>query len=124
MTNKLPTSQALTELVVAALDELKARDIRVLDVTKLTSITDAMVVASGTSARHVKALSDHVVEQAKQAGVKPLGIEGENTRDWILVDLGDVVVHVMLPRVRSFYSLEKLWTVGDAPEISATGTPG
>jgi ribosome-associated protein len=99
----------LKELVVAALEEIKAKDIAVLDVHKITSITDFMVVASGTSSRQVKALADNVVEKAKAAGCPPLSVEGEREAEWILVDLTDVVVHVMLPNTRDFYQLEKLW---------------
>ena len=109
----------IARLVVDALTDLKAQDIAVLEVSRMTSITDYMIIASGTSDRHVKSLSDRVVEAAKKAGVMPVGVEGESTRDWILVDLGDVVVHVMLPRTRSFYNLEKLWSVDDLPESSA-----
>jgi ribosome-associated protein len=102
-------SEQLKDVVVAALEEIKAKDIVVLDVHKLTSITDIMVVASGTSSRQVKALADNVVEKAKAAGCRPLSIEGEREGEWILVDLADVVVHVMLPTTRDFYQLEKLW---------------
>jgi ribosome-associated protein len=120
MTDKLMSAADLARLVVQSLEDLKAQDVRVLDVTALTSIMDVMVVASGTSNRHVKALSDSVLEAAKAAGVRPIGVEGDATSDWILVDLGDVVVHVMLPRTRSFYNLEKLWSVGEAP-VSLAG---
>ena len=96
-----------------ALEELKARDVREIDVRGKTGITDFMVIASGTSSRHVKSIADEVVKQAKQAGIAPLGVEGEGDAEWVLVDLGDVVVHVMMPRTREFYGLERLWTVGD-----------
>jgi ribosome-associated protein len=102
-------SEQLKDVVVAALEEIKAKDIVVLDVHKLTSITDIMVIASGTSSRQVKALADNVVEKAKAAGCRPLSIEGEREGEWILVDLADVVMHVMLPTTRDFYQLEKLW---------------
>jgi len=102
-------TKKLRDLVVKALEEVKAKDVVVLDVRKLTSITDAMVIASGTSTRHVKALADNVLEKAKAAGCKPLGVEGEREAEWILVDLADVIVHVMLPTARDFYQLEKLW---------------
>ena len=102
-------SKQLKDLVVAALEEIKAKDVVVLDVHKLTSITDIMVIASGTSSRQVKALADNVVEKAKAAGWRPLSVEGEREGEWILVDLADVVVHVMLPTTRDFYQLEKLW---------------
>jgi len=106
-------TKQLKELVVAALEEIKAKDIVVLDVRKLTSITDMMVVASGTSTRQVKALADNVVEKAKAAGCRPLGVEGEREAEWVLVDLADVVVHVMLPSTRDFYQLEKLWGMSE-----------
>lgn len=100
---------AIRDLVVAALEDLKAVDVRVLDVSRMTSITDYMVIASGTSDRHVRALVNNVVEKVKEQGLRPLGVEGERDAQWALVDLGDVVVHIMLPKVRDFYQLEKLW---------------
>ena len=112
-------SDRLLEIVLTALDDLKGVDVRVIDVRELTSITDRMVIVSGTSTRHVKALADNVVLQAKQHGYKPLGIEGENTAEWVLVDLTDVVVHVMMPEIRDFYALEKLWSVGGRDNASA-----
>jgi ribosome-associated protein len=108
----LSAGDELLAIVVAALEDLKGVDIRVIDVRDLTSITDRMVVASGTSTRHVKALADNVALKAKQQGYVPLGVEGEQTAEWVLLDLGDVVVHVMLPETRAFYGLEKLWSVG------------
>ncbi len=96
---------------VAALEEIKALEVVILDVSDRTSVTDYMVIASGTSERHVRSLTGNVVRCAKQAGVPPLGVEGERGGEWALVDLGDVIVHVMLPRVREFYQLEKLWSV-------------
>lgn len=103
----------LQQLVVTALDDLKAQDIQVIDVRNKTPITDLMVIASGNSDRHVKALADSVVARAKQAGVTPLGIEGTRDAEWVLVDLNDIIVHVMLPRVRDFYNLERLWMVDE-----------
>lgn len=103
---------ALLAIVEAALADIKAVDVRVIDVRELTSITDRMVIASGTSTRHVKALADNVVRKAKQHEYPPLGVEGEQAAEWVLIDLGDVVVHVMLPETRAFYGLEKLWSVG------------
>ncbi len=109
------TAEQLCELVVEALEDLKARDIKVLDVRGKSSITDMMVVASGTSDRQVRALADSVIEKAKQHNIQPLGVEGQQASEWIVVDLVDVVVHVMLPQVRDFYNLEKLWDT-NAPE--------
>ena len=106
----------LLSLVIDALQDIKGVDIKVIDVSQLTTITDRMVVVSGTSSRHVKALADNVVMKAKQAGNPALGVEGEQVAEWILIDLGDVVVHVMLPAVREFYALEKLWSVGSRRE--------
>jgi ribosome-associated protein len=101
--------KSLDQVVAGALQDLKADDVHVLDVRHLTTVTDTMVVASGRSDRHVRAIAGAVVEQAKKAGFRPLGVEGERSGEWVLVDLADVVVHVMLPRVREFYNLEKLW---------------
>ncbi len=109
------TSEQLTELVVEALDDVKARDIIKLDVRDMTTVTDYMVIASGTSNRHVQALVENVAEKAKKAGHRPMGIEGEEGGEWVLLDLQDALVHVMLPKVREFYNLEKLWS------LSATG---
>ncbi|MBB3140101.1 ribosome silencing factor [Halomonas sp. THAF12] len=100
---------ALKTLVLDALEELKARDVAVLDVSHLTSVTDLMVVASGTSSRHLAALSSKVIQAVKEQGVSPLGVEGESGADWVLVDLGDLVVHIMLPETRQLYDLERLW---------------
>ena len=108
-------SEQLTDLVVEALDDVKARDIIKLDVRDMTTVTDYMVIASGTSNRHVQALVENVAEKAKQAGHRPMGIEGEEGGEWVLLDLQDALVHVMLPKVREFYNLEKLWS------LSATG---
>ena len=110
---KAAQTATLRTTVIAALEDLKAKDIREIDVRGKTSIADLLVIASGTSARHVKSIADEVVKFAKQAGVMPLGVEGEQEAEWVLVDLGDVIVHVMLPRIREFYGLERLWTVGD-----------
>ncbi|RKR06411.1 ribosome-associated protein [Kushneria sinocarnis] len=101
-------TEALSSLVIEALEELRGREIAELDVAGLTSVTDVMVVVSGTSSRHVGALADNVVEHAKKSGVRPLGVEG--SQEWVLVDLGDVVVHVMMPETRKLYDLERLWT--------------
>ena len=102
----------LKSLVTAALEDLKGIDIVMLDVHKMTTITDTMIIASGTSDRHVRALADNVVEAAKAGDHPPIGVEGDDGGEWVLVDLGDLIVHVMLPRVRDFYNLEKLWDSG------------
>lgn len=113
------TTEQLKELVLKALEDLKAQDVQVIDVREMTSVTDLMIIASGTSDRHIKALADHVVEEVKHSGVQPLGVEGETSREWVLVDLGDVVVHVMHPQTRAFYNLEKLWTVGEEQTLAS-----
>jgi len=113
---KAVNTATLRKTVIAALEDLKAKDIREIDVRGKTSIADLLVIASGTSARHVKSIADEVVKFAKKAGVMPLGVEGEQEAEWVLVDLGDVIVHVMLPRIREFYGLERLWTVADRDE--------
>ncbi len=115
-------SEALTDLVIDALDDVKAKDIARLDVRDMTTVTDYMVVASGTSNRHVKALVENVAEKAKEAGHRPLGIEGEEGGEWVLLDLQDTLVHVMLPKVREFYNLEKLWSI--SPQGDAATTDG
>ncbi len=108
-------TQDLTKLVVAALDDMKGTDIRVFDVSTLTPITDRMIIATGRSDRHVKSLAQSVVASAKAAHHQPRGTEGDNQGDWVLVDLGDVVVHIMQAQARAFYQLEKLWDVSPEP---------
>ncbi len=105
------TLEQLEALVKDALEDLKAVDPIVLDVRGKTEITDLMFIASGNSNRHVKSLADSVIEKAKEAGLRPLGVEGEEAGEWILVDLGDAVVHIMLPKVRDLYRLERIWGV-------------
>lgn len=102
-------SNELVALVEEALDDRKAVNVQTLEVSGLTSITDYMVIAGGTSDRHVRSIADNVVEKAKQAGVEVLGVEGQEYGEWVLVDLTDVVVHIMQARVRDFYKLENLW---------------
>ena len=107
-------SGALTDIAVAALADMKAVNVKVLDVRKLTDVTDTMIVATGTSDRHVKSIADRVVERCRQAGHRPYGVEGQREGEWVLVDLQDLIVHVMLPRIREFYGLEKLWDLRPA----------
>ena len=102
-------NEALVQLVVHALEDLKGTDILPIDVRDKTSVTDYMVIACGSSSRQVKSLADNVLTKAKENGVKPLGSEGLESGEWALLDLGDVVVHVMLPATRQFYDLERLW---------------
>ena len=111
-------SKKLTQLIVDALEDIKGIDIKVFDVQDKTTITDVMVIASGNSNRQVKALVDSVVVKCKEQQMRPLGIEGTDAGEWALIDLGDVVVHVMQPSVRDFYNIEKLW--GDESPDSST----
>lgn len=113
-------AEQLKDLVVNALEDVKAQDISVIDVKDRTSVCDYMVLASGTSNRHVKSLADSVIEEAKDQGVRAANVEGANASDWILVDLGDVVVHVMMPATREFYDLERFWR--DSPDLGAAGS--
>lgn len=113
------TSEEMEQIVVSALEDLKAADIRVIDVTGKSPLTDRLVIASGNSSRHVKSMADKLVRRAREAGVVPLGVEGEREAEWILVDLNDVIVHLMLPRARAFYNLEKLWEVSAEKRASA-----
>lgn len=106
-------TEALKELVIDTLEEMKAQKIVVLDVEDISSITDIMIIASGTSNRQVKSIADRVVEKAKQNNCPVLGVEGADAAEWVLVDLGDVVVHVMQNKVREFYQLERLWSSDD-----------
>jgi ribosome-associated protein len=101
----------LHHIVVSALEDFKATDILVIDVTGRSPLTDKLVIASGNSTRHVKSMAENLVVKAKSAGCPPLGIEGGREAEWVLVDLNDVIVHLMLPQARAFYNLEKLWEV-------------
>lgn len=108
-------SEALKSLAVAALEDMKAVDLVVLDVGHLTDVMEYLIVASGTSNRHVKSLAENVVVESKKAQMPPLGVEGQDAGEWVLVDLGGVVVHVMLPATRAFYDIERLWSVQAEP---------
>ena len=111
----------VVKVVEAALDDMKAVQVKVLDVRKLTDIADTLVIASGTSDRHVRSIADRVIEYAKKAGFRPMGVEGQRDGEWVLVDLQDVIVHIMLPRVRELYRLENLWDVSAARRDAAVG---
>jgi ribosome-associated protein len=104
-----PARAALVKLVAAALDDMKAANVKIIDVRKVTDVADCMVIASGTSDRHVRSIAERVVERTRAGGFRPMGLEGERDGEWVLVDLNDVIVHVMLPRTREFYGLESLW---------------
>jgi len=116
--------EKLTELVIEALEDVKAQDIHVMDVRDITTIADYMIIASGNSNRQVKALAQNVTEQCKKKGIVPLGTEGEEKAEWVLVDLADIIVHIMQPAIRDFYQLEKLWAPQDdeSSEDQAQGT--
>lgn len=109
--NQTSDDQSLKTIVTAALEDIKATDITAIDVRELTGIMDTMIVASGNSNRQVKALANSVVTEAKTAGYSLIGIEGEDTAEWILVDFGELIVHIMLPATRAFYDLERLWAI-------------
>lgn len=113
----------LIELTHEALDDMKATDIQVIDIQGKSSMADTIILACGTSTRHVKSLANNVQIRAKEAGEEPLGMEGELEGEWVLVDLNDVIVHIMLPEVRDFYKLEKIWERPEKIEkVAATGS--
>jgi len=103
-------SEQMRDIVVKALEESKGIEVHVLDVRALTDITDVMVIASGSSDRHVKGLAEAVRDTMREHGIRPLGVEGEAEGEWVLLDFGDVLVHVMRPKTRAFYDLEKFWS--------------
>lgn len=110
----------LCDLLVKALEDLKADNIKVLNVSKLTSVTDIMIIATGRSNRQVRALAEKLQETGRENGLKPLGMEGQQQGEWILIDFGDIVVHVMQPAAREYYQLEKLWDVGHSRTRAST----
>ena len=107
----------LQALVIDAMENMKARDIKVLDVTNISTFTDIMIICTGGSNRQVKSIAGEIVIQSKKVTIQPLGVEGETTGEWVLVDLGDVVIHVMQAATRDYYQLEKLWD----PEFAEEG---
>jgi ribosome-associated protein len=120
---KKPTTAAKKKLVIAALEDIKARDIVAIDVRKITSMCDWIVVATAESARQTKALSRHVRDTLKEAGATIIGTEGEDSGEWILVDAGDIVAHVMQPAVREYYNLEELWGEGKFDKVVNSSAP-
>ena len=116
------TTEELQQLVVSSLEDFKAYDILVIDVSGKNTLTDRMIIASGNSTRHVKSMSGNLVVKAKAAGNTPLGVEGAGAGEWVLVDLNDVIVHLMLPQTRAFYNLEKLWEASAQYRSGVSGT--
>lgn len=114
ITSAAMSPEAIRDAVVDALEDVKGFDISVLDVRNMTSLTSYMIVCSGNSSRQTKALADNVCEKLKEKGIETRGIEGEKEGEWVLVDLGDAVVHIMVPATRAYYNLEQLWTQGEA----------
>ena len=101
--------EQLKDLVIDAIEDIKGTDIQVYDLEGKSDVTDVMIIASGNTARQVKAISDNIIDKSKKQGIMPLGVEGQTAAEWVLVDLGDVVAHIMTPSIRDFYNLEKLW---------------
>ncbi|HKX55079.1 MAG TPA: ribosome silencing factor [Xanthomonadales bacterium] len=114
-----PSFRELRKLVLSSLEDFKALDIQEIDVSAQNSLTDLFVLASGNSSRHVQSMAENLVIKAKAAGCQPLGIEGEKEGEWVLVDLNDIIVHLMQPKTRAFYNLEKLWEAGSNRRSSA-----
>lgn len=111
--------EELKQLVIEALEDVKATDICVLDVAQLTSVTSCMIIASGNSSRQTRALADNVQKKLKERGVRIQGVEGEQEGEWVLVDLGDIIVHIMLPTTRAYYNLEQLWGAAENRRLGA-----
>lgn len=105
----MQSTDEILKLVLTTLDDTKGKQIKVINVFGKSSVTDYMVITTGSSSTHIKALATHVMSAVKEQGVQPLGIEGEQDREWVLVDLGDIIVHLMLAHTREFYQLEKIW---------------
>lgn len=124
-TNALHSPEDVRALAINALEDMKAKDITCLDVKPLTSMADYMIVCTGTSSRHLKSIAEQLVENSKKAGHQPVGIEGENGSEWVLVDLSDVIVHIMMADTRRFYDLENLWSMSPANDsnTSPNSTP-
>lgn len=116
------TIQKLVLTINVALDDMKAVEIAEMNIREISSIADMMIVASGNSSRHVKAIADTVIEKAKEAGFRPIGVEGTDIAEWILLDFGDVIIHIMLPKTREFYDLEKLWSARPSSTLPSTGS--
>ena len=121
MQNTKEQVETLRSIVVDALEELKGKDILVIDVREKTSVTDYMIIATGTSSRHVKSMADNVLEKAKEQGFRPIGSEGLDSGEWGLLDMGSVVVHVMQAETRAFYDLERLWQGAEQSRAQSTG---
>ena len=117
-------NEQLVKVAVAALEDMKGQDITIIDVRGKTSVTDFMVIASGTSSRHVKSMANEVLEKVKEQGVRPIGNEGLDGGEWALLDLGDVVVHVMQVATRQFYDLERLWQGAEQTRAQFSAEPG
>ncbi len=113
---KTERDDRLVRLILDTLDDMKAERVTDLDVRHLTTVTDHMIIASGRSDRHVRAIADALLERCEEAGIEPLGVEGQEAGEWVLVDLADAIVHVMLPRVREFYNIENLWDISARDE--------
>ena len=117
---KLPRHVArLRDIVLHAVEDMKGREPVEIDIRDKASFADLLIIVSGTSTRHVRSIAEEVAKQSKSAGFAPIGVEGEREGEWVLVDLADIVVHLMLPRVREFYGLERLWQVGDVDDVGA-----
>jgi ribosome-associated protein len=115
----LTTTLSITDIITEALHDLKAQDVAIIDVGHLTTITDYMIVASGTSKQHVRSIARHTIDVAKSHHIEINGVEGTDVSEWVLIDLGDAVVHVMTPEIRKYYEIEKLWNVDDIDEAAS-----